>query len=135
VIRDNHDGGARFGRGISFPPRLGPDGRVAWSAGPENIREAIRVILLTELEERVMLPQLGGGLRRYLFQPNTVSTHRLIQRTITQALGRWEPRIDVESVEVEPDAEDPQAALATLRYRLVATQAADQLTLRVRFTT
>lgn len=131
----NRDEGLRFGRGISFPPRIGPDGRVAWSSGPENIREAIRVILLTELEERVMLPQLGGGLRRYLFQPNTVSTHRLIQRTITQALGRWEPRISVESVEVELDAEDPQAALATLRYRLVATQAADQLTLRVRFTT
>jgi uncharacterized protein len=131
----NRDDGARFGRGISFPPRIGADGRVAWSAGPENIREAIRVILLTELEERLMLPQLGGGLKRYLFQPNTVSTHRLIQRTITQALGRWEPRISVESVEVELDAEDPQAALATLRYRLVATQAADQLTLRVRFTT
>lgn len=131
----NRDEGVRFGRGISFPPRIGPDGRVAWSSGPENIREAIRVILLTELEERVMLPQLGGGLKRYLFQPNTVSTHRLIQRTITQALGRWEPRISVESVEVELDAEDPQAALATLRYRLVATQAADQLTLRVRFTT
>ena len=132
---NNRDEGFRFGRGISFPPRIGPDGRVAWSSGPENIREAIRVILLTELEERVMLPQLGGGLKRYLFQPNTVSTHRLIQRTITQALGRWEPRISVESVEVELDAEDPQAALATLRYRLVATQAADQLTLRVRFTT
>ena len=131
----NRDEGVRFGRGISFPPRIGADGRVAWSSGPENIREAIRVILLTELEERLMLPQFGGGLRRYLFQPNTVSTHRLIQRTITQALGRWEPRISVESVEVELDAEDPQAALATLRYRLVATQAADQLTLRVRFTT
>jgi len=131
----NRDEGTRFGRGISFPPRIGADGRVAWSSGPENIREAIRVILLTELEERLMLPQFGGGLRRYLFQPNTVSTHRLIQRTITQALGRWEPRISVESVEVELDAEDPQAALATLRYRLVATQAADQLTLRVRFTT
>jgi len=132
VIRDD---AGRFGRGISFPPRIGADGRVAWSAGPENIREAIRVILLTELEERVLLPQFGGGLRRFLFEPNTVSTHRLIQRTITQALGRWEPRIDVQSVDVEADPRDLEAALATVRYRLVATQAADQVTLRVRFTT
>lgn len=132
MIRDD---AGRFGRGISFPVRVGPNGRIAWSAGPDNIREAIRVILLTELEERVMLPQFGGGLRRFLFQPNTVSTHRLIQQTIHQALGRWEPRIDVESVEVEADAGDLEAALATVRYRLVATQAADQVTLRVRFTT
>src|SRR5436305_1697397 len=29
------DDGRIFGRGISFPPRVGPDGRVAWSAGPD----------------------------------------------------------------------------------------------------
>jgi phage baseplate assembly protein W len=82
-----------------------------------------------------MLPQFGGGLRRFLFQPNTTATHRLIRRAITEALGRFEPRIDVESVDVEPDAEDLQAALATIRYHLVSNQAADQVTLRVRFTT
>ena len=41
--------GRSLGRGISFPPRVGPDGRLAWSAGEQNIREAIRVILMTEL--------------------------------------------------------------------------------------
>lgn len=131
MIRDD---GRRFGRGIAFPPRI-ENGRLAYSEGPENIRESIRVILLTEPEERLMLPQFGGGLKRFLFQPNTTATHRLIQRAITEALGRFEPRIDVESVDVEPDAEDLQAALATIRYRLVSNQAADQVTLRVRFTT
>lgn len=116
-----------FGRGVSFPPRLGPDGRWATSAGAENVRESIRVILLTELEERVMLPEFGAGLKRYLFQPNSAPTHRLLAERITQALGRWEPRIAVASVDVEPDEDESRAAVVALRYRLVATGAFEQL--------
>ena len=52
--------GVVFGRGLSFPPRLGRDGGFAWSEGPENIREAIRVVLLTEAGERVRRPEFGG---------------------------------------------------------------------------
>ncbi|NTV96894.1 MAG: TOBE domain-containing protein, partial [Thiobacillus sp.] len=37
-----------FGRGISFPPRIGSDGRIAWSEGEQNVRESIRVILMTD---------------------------------------------------------------------------------------
>ena len=125
------DAGKLFGRGISFPPRLGADGRMAFSEGPENVRESIRVILLTETQQRLLLPEFGGGLGRFLFQPNAVPTHRLIEERITQSLGRWEPRIRVESVTVRPDAEDPEAALVTIEYKLVATGAREQSSLTV----
>jgi phage baseplate assembly protein W len=121
-----------FGQGFAFPPRLGPDGRVALSAGPENIREAIRIILLTEPGERLMLPELGAGLARFLFQPNTVATHRLIEERIVRALSLWEPRIRLESVTVEADAADAQSAAVTIRYALVATGASDRIDLSVR---
>ena len=87
-----------LGRGISFPPRLGSDGRLAWSEGEENIREAIQIILLTRLEERVMLPRFGSGLDTFLFEPNTVATRHQITERIETALRRWEPRITVEEV-------------------------------------
>ena len=125
------DTGAVFGRGISFPPRIGPDGRVAWSAGPENIREAIRVVLLTEPGERLQLPQFGGGARGFLFEPNTPATRRLIQERIQAALRAWEPRIRLESLTVEEDPEDARAAVATLRYRLVADRSSEQVSVRV----
>jgi len=123
------DAGKVFGRGISFPPRVGPDGRVAWSAGEQNIREAIRVILLTEERERINLPTFGGRLEQFLFEPNTVMTRHLIQERITKALARWEPRLRVEAVEVTPDPADPQAAIATITYQLVATQARERVSL------
>ena len=125
------DAGKIFGRGISFPPRIGPDGRVSWSAGETNIREAIRIILMTEQRERVTLPDFGGSLGQFLFEPNTVTTRHLIQERITQALAQWEPRIRVETVDVAPDPDDEQAAIATITYKLVATQARERVSLGV----
>ena len=126
------DEGALFGRGISFPPRIGEDGRLAWSAGAENIRESIRIILKTEIQERVMLPEFGGGLHSFLFEPNIVATHRLIEQRVTEALTRWEPRLRVKEVVAVEDPKDDDAALVTIQYQLVATGAAEQMSLQVR---
>jgi phage baseplate assembly protein W len=125
------DGGQLSGRGMSFPPRVGQDGRIAWSEGETNIREAIQVILLTEEKERIRLPNFGGGLRRFLFEPNTVATQSQIQERITQALQLWEPRILVSQVDVQQDPSDPQAAIATIAYKLVATQVQQTISVSV----
>jgi hypothetical protein len=123
-----------FGRGIAFPPRVGTDGRVAWSAGEENVRESIRIILLTDERERLRLAEFGGGLTRFLFEPNTATTRQLIRDRIQRALKEWEPRVRVESVSVDPDPKDHDAAIATITYRLVATRALERVSLNVALT-
>jgi phage baseplate assembly protein W len=124
------DAGRLFGRGIAFPPRV-VNGRVLFSEGEQNIREAIRIVLLTDQRERIRLRQFGGTLRQFLFEPNTVATRQRIQNQIELALSRWEPRIAIQSVTVEPDAGDPQAAIATITYRLVATQTMERVSVAV----
>ena len=126
------DRGALFGRGMAFPPHIGSDGRIAWSEGETNIRQAIEIILRTEERERINLPAFGAGLQRYLFEPNTVATRAQIKDRISRALQQWEPRIAVTSIEVDEDPRDPQSAVATIKYQLVATSAAAQVTLGVR---
>ena len=125
------DAGRIYGRGVAFPPRVGPDGHIEWSEGEVNIRQAIEVILKTEERERLNLPAFGAGLRRFLFEPNTVGTHHQIAERIRRALQLWEPRITVSAIEVEDDADDPQSAIATIRYQLVATRASGDVTVRV----
>ena len=125
------DDGLLYGKGIAFPPRVGADGRLAWSAGAANVRESIQIILLTEWKERVMEPQFGGSLGLFLFEPNNVTTRHLIKDRIAKALAQWEPRVAVESVEVEEDAQDPQGAVATVVYKLIATQARERVSLNV----
>jgi phage baseplate assembly protein W len=125
------DQGRIFGRGISFPPRIDADGRMVWSEGETNVRESIRVILMTEPRERLNLTDFGGGLGTFLFEPNTAATHQSIQERIEQSLGQWEPRIRVETVAVESQSEDGEAAIATITYRLVATQLRERVAVKV----
>ena len=126
------DGGQLYGRGMSFPPRVGDDGRIAWSEGETNIREAIRIVLSTQELERLNLPRFGAGLQRFLFEPNTVATRFQIEDRITKALQLWEPRIAVSEVNVEEDPADGQAAIATIEYKLVATQVKERLSVSVK---
>src|SRR5262245_37374757 len=96
-----------LGRGWNFPVR--PDNRssqLEYLGGPDKVRQAIEIILDTEPGERIMRPTFGCGLRRYLMKPNTAATRALIQREVNAALQAFEPRIDVESVQVTP-GDDP----------------------------
>lgn len=123
--------GSYLGQGMSFPPRVGADGRFAWSQGEANIRENIAVILKTDPGERLALPEFGAGLSRFLFEPNNAATHARLQEAITAALSTWEPRIQVETVDIASDPADPASARATITYRLVATSARERISLGV----
>jgi uncharacterized protein len=122
---------ALFGKGLSFPPRVGPDGRMAWSEGEQNVREAIRIILMTNPRERVRLPEFGGGLSAFLFEPNNPTTRHLMEERIRRALTLWEPRAVVEAVRVEDDPADRESAIATITYKLVATQSRERVSVSV----
>jgi phage baseplate assembly protein W len=123
-----------LGRSMSFPPRVGADGRFVWSEGEDNIRESIGVILKTDFSERVGVPDFGAGLPRFLFEPNNPATHAQLQDTILRALARWEQRIQVEAVEVGASATDAESALATITYRLVATAARERFVANIPLT-
>jgi len=125
------DTGKLFGRSIAFPPRIGPDGRWTWSEGPQNIRESIQIILQTEAGERLMLHSFGAGLGRFLVEPNTAATRRLIQERVENALRLWEPRIRLRAVDVAEDPDDVQQVIVTIEYDLVATREAERLSLTV----
>ena len=116
-----------FGQGMAFPPQVGADGSLTWSSGEENVRQSIRILLLTEPGERLMREEYGCGLRRFLFQPNTPATRQLISERITQAVNRWEPRVVLDSVEVDPDPDDERVVQVNVTFRLIANQSVERL--------
>ena len=120
--------GEILGRGIAFPPRIGPDGRIAWSEGETNIREAIRIVLMTTPGERLRRATFGAGLEEYLYEPNTTTTRRAIEERIRRSIGTWEPRVALESVDVDEDPTDASAAIATVTFRVIATQTTERVT-------
>lgn len=111
---------AFLGVGWSFPVKP-VDGRLQFAAYEDDVEQAIQIILLSERAERPMLPEFGGGLRRYLFEPNSPATRHDIERTVRNALVDWEPRITVERVEVTADDEQPNLLLIHVDYVVRAT--------------
>ena len=123
------DEGQIFGRGVAFPPHLDGNGQWATSVGSQNVRDSIQILLLTRLGERLMSPDYGSALRTYLFAPNNATTRKSVEEDISRVLQLWEPRVTVDSVAVDPDPSDAQAAVATIQYRLVANRLPSQITL------
>lgn len=121
-----------YGRGFRFPFGLTERGQVAWSEGEDNVQECLQHLLLTELGERLHLPDFGGGLSEFLYEPNAVSTRTRVSDRVKEAVNRGERRVRVRSVEVLPDPTDPAAVIVTLSYDLVATQIPGTLQLGVR---
>jgi uncharacterized protein len=108
---------AWLGRGYRFPlgPRS-PGGGTAMIDGMDLVRQAVETILSTEPGERVMRPDFGCGLNRYLMAPNTVATRSAIRDDITRALTRDEPRIRLTEVLVSPFDDAPTAVWIDISY-------------------
>ncbi len=108
---------AWLGTGFRFPltPEHGVGG-FRWSSGMERLRQSVETILDTEPGERVMLPDFGCGLRRYLMAPNTPATRTAIREELEAALIRWEPRIRLTGVAVSP-TEEPTMLWIDISYQ------------------
>lgn len=108
---------AWLGTGFSFPLTPEPGvGGLRWLSGMARLRQSVETILDTEPGERVMLPDFGCGLRRYLMAPNTPATRTAIREDIVAALTRWEPRIRLTEVAVSP-AEEPTMVWIDISYQ------------------
>lgn len=110
-----------LGRGWKFPIVVDSTGSIALSEYEQDIREALRIILLTAKGERVMRPEFGAGLYDFVFESMSATTIGRLQAAITDALGKWEPRAQVIGVRVEPDQGDNGKLLIDIEYRVRAT--------------
>lgn len=91
-----------IGRGVMFPMRVDQAGSIAMSSGVEELDSSIRMVLITAPGERLMRPNFGCRIWDLLFEPINANTLGLMAVAVREALGQWEPRVDVESVTVEP---------------------------------
>jgi uncharacterized protein len=113
-----------LGQGWRFPIRVDATGALQWSAAEDSIREAIWIILSTPRRSRVMRPEFGCGIHDFLFAPNNAATRALISSEVRAALVRFEPRIDLLSVSVEPQIDAQNTLMISIDYRTRANNAA-----------
>jgi phage baseplate assembly protein W len=88
-------------RGFSLPFRIDPlTGGVAAESGAEKLKENVIHVLLTDLGERVMRREYGGGIRALVHDPNNDALRAIVQRQIAKGIQQNEPRVQVQSVTV-----------------------------------
>jgi phage baseplate assembly protein W len=110
-----------IGRGWAFPPRIGPQGGVALTNDRNEIDQAIEAILTTALGQRVMRPTFGCRLHELVFAPNNSQTHAQARRYVEEAVGMWEPRVKVQTINVKVDDNDNGRLLIEISYKIKAT--------------
>ena len=110
-----------IGRGWAFPVTVNPGGGIRLASGAGEIEGSIRLIISTAPGERVMRPEFGCAIWEQLFAPVEPNTLGAMEHSTLEALGRWEPRIDVESVRAVPDAVDPARVSINVTYVVKAT--------------
>lgn len=119
-----------LGEGWAFPPEAVTGGRFEWRWGAALVRQSVLIILDTEPGERIMRPDFGCGLRRYLMEPNTPATRAAIAREVEAALRAWEQRIAVGTVDVTATG-DPSTVLVSISYTLSRDQSVDTVQVAV----
>jgi phage baseplate assembly protein W len=89
-------------------PQTGNLGRVI---NEQSIKQALKVLILTDLGERFYAPTLGSKLKATLFDPVDPATAELIRTTILQCIENNEPRVQVIEVVVADDAANNRYAV------------------------
>ena|SRR5215813_8252115 len=111
-----------LGKGWQFPvARDDSKERFAVAAYEESIRQGIQIILSTALGERVMRPDFGCAIHELVFAPNSAATQGMAEHHVSEALLRWEPRIEVLNVRAVASGEQEEELLISINYRVQMT--------------
>lgn len=89
-----------LGIGWSFPVSFDKKEGVSMSYGDGDIRESLEVLLSTIPGERIFRPEYGCNIRQWTFSRMNLSEKTRIANTIEMAILEGEPRIILESVDV-----------------------------------
>lgn len=111
-----------MGRGFSFPFRVDPaTNRIAMSSAEQDVEEAIRIILRTNLGERVMLPEFGTSAGDFLFSDDRAERVAALEESVREALEQWEPRITDIEVTADRDGSSKGVLAINIQYTMRVT--------------
>ena len=115
--------------GFNFP--IGSDvekgGYFKKISGVKMIRAAVRQLLLTERGERVMLPEYGCNLRKFLFSPLDENTFTGIKEEIRTSFNRYISGASIVKLAVFPTGDTGPAGGNSLQIILTIKLTSDEV--------
>ncbi len=110
-----------LGKGWAFPPAFIKNIGVEMAEAEEDIRQSLQILFSTTPGERIFRFDYGCNIRQWVFEEMKLSIKTLITDEIKRAILYYEPRIDVEKINVE--IKDPSEGILwiDLDYRIRQT--------------
>ncbi|WP_299441137.1 GPW/gp25 family protein [uncultured Aquimarina sp.] len=118
-----------LGTGWGFPPEFSKKGkgRVEMLSDEADIKSSLEILLSTRLGERIMVPNYGCNLDELLFKPLNLTLKTFVKELIKNAILYYEPRIDLEKIDMDQTNELDGELLIILDYRIRATNSRSNL--------
>lgn len=120
-----------LGTGWGFPPEFNKEeegsGKVEMLSDEIDIKSSLEILLSTRLGERVMVPNYGCNLDELLFKPLNLTLKTFVKELIKNAILYYEPRIDVEKIQIDQTNELDGELLILIDYRIRVTNARNNL--------
>jgi phage baseplate assembly protein W len=110
-----------IGSGLAFPLGVDSRGSMALASGEADIDQAIGLILATAPGERPMRPEFGCEVHDLIFDSIDAATVGKMDTAIRNALDRWEPRVEVQTVDFDLSHAREGKLLIFLTYKVRAT--------------
>lgn len=111
-----------LGTGWGFPPTFSNKAsEVEMLSNEEDIKSSLEILLTTRRGERVMRPDFGCNLDELVFEPLTTTFKTYIKDLISTAILYYEPRIEVNSIDLDDTGELEGRILITIDYIVSAT--------------
>jgi len=96
------------------------------------IKQNFKNLVLTNPGERIMIPDFGVGIKRFLFEQNTTETYNSIRGAINQQTSKYMPFITINDIFFSTDQDDTLHSLAiSINYEIVPLEYSDVLSLNV----
>jgi len=106
-----------LGQGFSFPFTL-HNGRVHEAEGDALVAQSIMQILATSKGERLMRPDYGCGINELVFEANNSTTGNQFEFLVRDALGKFEPRIELLTVKAVADEHNRNQLNIQIEYKV-----------------
>jgi len=91
------------------------------------VKQNLRMLLLTNPGERIMMPDFGVGIKTYLFEPNGEATYGNIRSAINTQVEKYMPFVKVQDVVFDAPENMPEKVRIGLIYDIQPLDLTDAL--------
>ncbi|MDO3641553.1 MAG: GPW/gp25 family protein [Mucilaginibacter sp.] len=110
------------GSGWSFPPRFDKSAKkVEMLTGEADIESSLEILFTTRLGERIMQPTYGCDMQNMVFEAMNLTLKTYLKDMIETAVLYFEPRITLNSTEIDSSMEYEGVLMIKLDYTIRTT--------------